>query len=55
MELDIKEMLELGKKAAHTRKISNTNVIEAEDTSIGNRYVCACSCSLVIHHTAELK
>ncbi|TKS74908.1 FYN-binding protein [Collichthys lucidus] len=37
MELDIKEMLELGKKAAHTRKISNTNAIEAEDTSIGNR------------------
>ncbi|KAG8003423.1 FYN-binding protein 1 [Nibea albiflora] len=36
MELDIKEMLELGKKAAHTRKSSNSNVIEAEDTSIEN-------------------
>ncbi len=40
MELDIKEMLELGKKAAVTRN-SGSNAIEAEVTSTGSRYVYA--------------
>ncbi|XP_070765266.1 PML-RARA-regulated adapter molecule 1 [Enoplosus armatus] len=37
VELDIKEMLELGKKAAISRKSANNNVIEAEVTSTGSR------------------
>ncbi|XP_051232880.1 FYN-binding protein 1 isoform X1 [Dicentrarchus labrax] len=37
VELDIKEMLELGKKAAITRMGSNSNVIEPEVTSTGSR------------------
>ncbi|KAF7659702.1 hypothetical protein LDENG_00293030 [Lucifuga dentata] len=36
VELDIKEMLELGKKAAITHK-SNSNLIEVETTSTGSR------------------
>ncbi|XP_034036325.1 titin isoform X2 [Thalassophryne amazonica] len=36
VELDIKEMLELGKKAAHTRKAS-TKAIETDITSTGSR------------------
>lgn len=40
MELDIKEMLELGKKAAIIRNSNSSNVIEAEVTSTGSRYVC---------------
>lgn len=39
VELDIKEMLELGKKAAITRKTSSNNVIEPEVISMGSRYV----------------
>ncbi|XP_029988309.1 fibrous sheath CABYR-binding protein isoform X2 [Sphaeramia orbicularis] len=37
VELDIKEMLELGKKAAVSRKSSSNNVIEPEVTSTGSR------------------
>lgn len=40
MELDIKEMLELGKKAANTHKSSN-NIIEDVARS-GSRYMCTC-------------
>lgn len=39
VELDIKEMLELGKRAAVNRN-STGNLIEAEVTSTGSRYVC---------------
>lgn len=38
VELDIKEMLELGKKAAITRQNSG-NILEPEVTSTGSRYV----------------
>ena len=38
VELDIKEMLELGKKAATTRK-SRSSVVDGEVTSIGSRCV----------------
>ncbi|XP_032380752.1 FYN-binding protein 1 [Etheostoma spectabile] len=40
VELDIQEMLELGKKAAITRKSSSNNVIEEEvpSTGLSNRY-----------------
>ncbi|XP_031167701.1 FYN-binding protein 1 isoform X2 [Sander lucioperca] len=37
VELDIKEMLELGKKAAITRKSGSNNVIEEEVTRTGSR------------------
>ncbi|XP_040895595.1 arginine-glutamic acid dipeptide repeats protein isoform X2 [Toxotes jaculatrix] len=37
VELDIKEMLELGKKTAISRKSSSSNVIEGEVTSTGSR------------------
>ena len=39
VELDIQEMLELGKKAAISRKSTNNNV-EEEVKSTGSRYVC---------------
>ncbi|XP_031724302.1 FYN-binding protein 1 [Anarrhichthys ocellatus] len=37
VELDIKEMLDLGRKATVTRRSSNNNVIEEEVTSTGSR------------------
>lgn len=54
VELDIKEMLELGKKAAITRKSSSNNVIEPDGTSTGGRYVCTAGdihLSLIIHYS----
>lgn len=50
VELDIKEMLELGKRAASIHK-SNSNPVEAEVISTGSRCVCVCarSFSLFIH------
>lgn len=43
VELDIKEMLELGKKAAITR--NSSTAVEPEVTSTGSR--CVCTRSLV--------
>lgn len=48
VELDIKEMLELGKKAAITRQ-SSTNIIEPEVASMGSRYVWETYTHLSLH------
>ncbi|KAM8889131.1 uncharacterized protein ACB058_007569 [Synchiropus picturatus] len=37
VELDIKEMLELGKKAAVSRQISSSNIVNGEVASVGSR------------------
>lgn len=51
VELDIKEMLELGKKAAENRKSSN-NLMDEEVPRTGSRYMS--SSSLTTHHALEL-
>lgn len=43
VELDIKEMLELGKKAANTHK-SMSSAVETDMTSAGSRCMCVCVC-----------
>lgn len=54
VELDIKEMLELGKKAAITRN-SSSNVIEPEVTSMGSRYLWETYCvqTLICYYMDE--
>lgn len=50
VELDIKEMLELGKKAAENRKSSN-NLMDEEVPRNGSRYMS--SSSLTTHHSSR--